>query len=358
VLARVGGDEFVVARYVGPSGDGSGELLAADIVESFRRPLTGGAGDLVSTVSIGLASNTDESTAELLLRDADTAMYRAKATGRSRCMVFDPQMRDAMRTRVNTEVALRQALERDEFSLHYQPIVSLHSSEIVGVEALLRWTHPTLGMVPPLDFIPIAEETDLIVQIGEWVITEALRQLATWRDSIASPSGRELTISVNVSARQLRDGALVAHVAAELERWGVPARLLVLEITESAMMADEEMAAVFLGRLRDLGVTLAVDDFGTGYSSLGHLRRFPVSTVKIDRSFVAGIEQDVDDAEIVRAVVAMSLAMGLDVVAEGIETEGQRVLLQQLGVQRGQGWLFGRPEPADRCALVLAAAPV
>jgi EAL domain-containing protein (putative c-di-GMP-specific phosphodiesterase class I) len=223
---------------------------------------------------------------------------------------------------------------------------------VVGAEALLRWAHPRLGMVSPLDFIPIAEETGLIVEIGEWVVSEALRQLARWRIQRAAAGERDLWMSVNVSARQLRDASLVEHVEAELRRHDIPPHLLVLEITESAMMTDEVTSAALLHRLRALGVSLAVDDFGTGYSSLGHLRRFPVSKVKIDRAFVSGIEEDADDAEIVRAVVAMSLAMRLDVVAEGIETEGQCRMLQQLGVQLGQGWLFGRPTPAEDCTFV------
>jgi diguanylate cyclase (GGDEF)-like protein len=351
VVARIGGDEFVVARYVAQPNAGSGELLAAQIIEAFQKPVAEAETDLVTTVSVGLVRSGRVATAEGLLRDADTAMYRAKAAGRGRCMLFDSSMHDSVRHRVETELALRYALERQELVLHYQPIVSLQTGQVVGAEALLRWAHPRLGMVSPLDFIPIAEETGLIVEIGEWVISEALRQLARWR-TVGGASERDLWISVNVSPRQIRDATLVEHVQAELARHKVPADKLVLEITESAMMSDEATSAALLQRLRALGVTLAVDDFGTGYSSLGHLRRFPVSKVKIDRAFVSGIEGDADDAEIVRAVVAMSLAMRLDVVAEGIETEGQRGMLQQMGVQLGQGWLFGRPEPAEDCAFV------
>jgi EAL domain-containing protein (putative c-di-GMP-specific phosphodiesterase class I) len=270
-------------------------------------------------------------------------------------MVFDPSMHASVRRRVETELALRYALDRGELLLHYQPIVSIPTGQVVGAEALLRWAHPGMGLVSPLDFIPIAEETGLIVEIGEWVVSESLRQLARWREQRAG-AGPDLWISVNVSGRQLRDRSLVDHVEAELRRHAVPAELLVLEITESAMMADADVAASLLHRLRALGLTLAVDDFGTGYSSLGHLRSFPVSKVKIDRDFVSGIEHDQDDAEIVRAVVAMSLAMGLDIVAEGVETEGQRDLLERLGVQLGQGWLFGRPAAAEDCEFVRVPA--
>jgi EAL domain-containing protein (putative c-di-GMP-specific phosphodiesterase class I) len=224
------------------------------------------------------------------------------------------------------------------------------------VEALLRWAHPGMGMVAPLDFIPVAEETGLIVEIGAWVVSEALHQLSIWR----TEGHEKLWVSVNVSARQLRDSRLVDHVETELRRFGVPADRLVVEITESAMMDDEQTSAALFNRLRAMGVPLAVDDFGTGYSSLGHLRRFPVSKVKIDREFIAGLDTDTDndDAAIVRAVVAMSLAMGLEVVAEGIETEGQRALLLETGVQLGQGWLFARAEPPEDCVLRVSSANV
>ena len=352
LLARVGGDEFAIARLVHDQSPEDGRMLADAIIRACAEPLSAMDTTFVPTVSIGLAQSALPSTAEGLLRDADTAMYRAKSAGRNRYVEFDTTMRDLLRARVETELALRYALERDEFLLHYQPIVSLDDADVVGLEALLRWAHPKRGMVSPLEFIPVAEETGLILDIGAWVVSEALRQIAQWRDQ-----GRGLCwVSVNVSARQLQDAALVGHVHRELRRYEIPAELLVLEITESAMAADTEMSLVVLSQLRALGVTLAVDDFGTGYSSLSNLRRFPVAKVKIDRSFVAGIAEDPDDAEIVRAVVAMSLAMGLEVVAEGIETDEQHVLLRQLGVQLGQGWLFGRPVPAEDCRFDLAVS--
>jgi diguanylate cyclase (GGDEF)-like protein len=356
LLARIGGDEFVLARFVGPDGGNDGERLAAGVIDGFRRPMSVSDSNLVTTVSIGLARSGSNSTAEGLLRDADTAMYRAKDAGRNRCVVFHSSMRDSVRARVETELALRYALDRHQFLLHYQPIVSLADGEVRGTEALIRWAHPGKGMISPLEFIPVAEETGLIVEIGAWVITEAVRQLAAWRREDDRHAGSELWMSVNVSARQMQDPALLGHVRSELARFGVPPHLLVLELTESAMMADPQSSAVLLNQLRALGVSLAVDDFGTGYSSLSHLRRFPVSKVKIDRSFVAGIEHDPDDEEIVRAVVAMSLAMGLEVVAEGIETSGQHLLLARLGVQLGQGWQFGRPAAAEDCRFVGAVS--
>jgi diguanylate cyclase (GGDEF)-like protein len=352
VVARIGGDEFVLARYSGAGSRACGQALAADIIEAFREPLPRSENSLVATVSIGMARSGVGATAEGLLRDADTAMYRAKGAGRNRCVVFEPEMHDTVRQRIETELALRHALHRSELMLHYQPIVTLTDTQVVGVEALIRWSHPGLGMIPPLDFIPVAEETGLIVEIGEWVVSEAIRQVARWQERRAGSDEPPLWVAVNVSARQLRDASLVDHVQTELARYGVPPGLLVLEITESTMMTDQDIAAELLERMRDLGVTVAVDDFGTGYSSLGHLRRFPVSKIKIDRAFVSRIDEDPDDTEIVRAVVAMSLAMRLDVVAEGVETAAQRDLLARLGVHYGQGWFFGRPVPAEDCFFV------
>ena len=357
VLARIGGDEFVLARFIGSNGGRGGQLLAADVIDAFRLPMAVSESSLVTTVSIGLVRSVSPATAEGLLRDADTAMYRAKSAGRNRCIIFDSSMRDSVRARVETELALRYAMDRNQLVLHYQPIVAIDGGEVRGVEALLRWEHPGKGMISPLDFIPVAEETGLIVEIGEWVVSEAIRQLAAWRLAGVRPGGHDVFMSVNVSARQLHEPGLVDHVSAELLRYDIPPHLLILELTESAMMTDRESAGPMLHELRDLGVLLSIDDFGTGYSSLSHLRRFPVSKVKIDRSFVAGIEHDADDAEIVRAIVAMSLAMRLGVVAEGIETVGQREILRQLGVQLGQGWLFGKPLAAEDCTFISAAQP-
>lgn len=362
VLARIGGG-FVVVRYVGHQGGHTGEVLAADILAALRQPLVAGS-SLVTTGSIGLASFSGlagsspdadplgRASAESLLRDAQTAMYRAKDAGRDRCVVFDPSMHESVRRRAETEQALRRAVAGGELRLHYQPVVNLETGAVLGSEALVRWERPGLGVVPPDDFIPLAEETGLIVEIGAWVLSEALRQVALWRETRRANGLPDLRMAVNISGRQLHDGSLVEQVRAGLALHDVPSRLLVLEVTETAMMADREVAVGILRQLSALGVEIAVDDFGTGYSSLGHLRQFPVAKVKIDRSFVAGIEDAADDAEVVRAVVAMSLAMGLDVIAEGIETDGQRRLLLGLGVRKGQGWLFGRPALAADCTFV------
>ncbi len=264
VLARIGGDEFVLARFVGRDGGRDGQLLAADVIDAFRLPLAVSENSLVTTVSIGLARSVTPATAEGLLRDADTAMYRAKSAGRNRCIIFDSSMRDSVRARVETELALRYAMDRNQLVLHYQPIVAIEGGEVRGLEALLRWEHPGKGMISPLDFIPVAEETGLIVEIGEWVVSEAIRQLAAWRLAEVRPVGHEVFMSVNVSARQLHEPGLVEHVAAELRRYDIPPHLLILELTESAMMTDRDSAGPMLHELRDLGVLLSIDDFGTG----------------------------------------------------------------------------------------------
>ena len=345
VVARIGGDEFVIARYVTQE-ERSGVDLAARLVDSFRTPFTLSMSSVAVTSSIGLRSSDGHDTAEGLIRDADTAMYRAKATGRNQCAIFDSSMRDSVRHRVETELALRYALDREEFALHYQPVVDMGTGHVRGFEALLRWTHPSLGPVSPLDFIPVAEETGLIVEIGAWVVTEALRQLSVWRSEYGA-AAEDLYVAVNVSPRQLSDPYLARHVLWQLERWDVPPSGLVVEITESAMVADVDAATVPLRALDTIGVRIAVDDFGTGYSSLAHLRRFPVAILKIDRSFVDGLTEDGGDIEIVRAVVGMAGALGLGLVAEGVETEAQRSLLDMLGVGQAQGWLFGRALPPD-----------
>ena len=361
VVSRIGGDEFAVARYVGQDGIGSGEELAADVVDAFRQPLPG-EDALVTTVSIGLSGSgrhseaAGPSSAESLLRDADTAMYRAKAAGRSRCMVFDPSMHDSVRHRVETELALRYALER-------AGAAAALPAHRLGPDRRGRGRRGAAALGAPQPWAGVAARLhpdrrgDRAHRRDRRV--GRLRGAASGRPlaPAARPDGGlpDLWVSVNVSARQLRDDSLVDHVEAELARHGVPAEMLVLEITESAMMSDQDVASSLLHRLRDLGLTLAVDDFGTGYSSLGHLRRFPVSKVKIDRAFVSGIEHDADDAEIVRAVVAMSLAMRLDVVAEGIETEGQRALLA--GARRPvRPGLALRPADARRGLHVRAAS--
>jgi diguanylate cyclase (GGDEF)-like protein len=337
IISRIGGDEFVVAA---PGGPEEGMRLATHILEAFAAPFRLSEAELVVSPSIGIAGSRSSTSAEALIRDADTAMYRAKAEGRNRWVVFDNSMRERVRDRVEIELALRYAIERGQLLVEYQPIVDMVTQRPLGAEALLRWHHPVLGDVSPDRFVPIAEDSGMIVEIGEWVLATSLTQLTDWR-----AEGRvddDFFVSVNVSTRQLRDARLVSTVGAALTRTGTPARTLVLEITESSMLEHSDTAADVLLALRALGVRLSVDDFGTGYSALGYLRRFPITGVKIDREFIAGLGHSAEDEEIVRAVTAMGHALRLIVVAEGVETLEQQDHLRRLGVDQAQGWLYGR----------------
>ncbi|MEV6350366.1 EAL domain-containing protein [Actinoplanes sp. NPDC051851] len=346
-VARVGGDEFLLA-YVG---DKAGALrLVDDIRGCFARPLPVRDTEVVISASIGIAHSSGDAvrsavTAEALMRDADTAMYRAKSEGPGRSTIFDTSMHDQVRERIELEVMLRQALAEDQLHVAYQPIVRLETGVPVGAEALVRWMHPERGAIPPMTFIPIAEDAGLIGQIGTWVRNEALRQLGEWRR--AGIVSEAFYLSINVSPRQLSEPELPLIVSGEMLKYGVPPASVALEMTESVMVDGSSVTARVLFELRELGVKLLVDDFGTGFSALGYLRRFPVTGVKIDRSFVTGLGVNVEDDEIVRAVVAMSHALGLSVIAEGVETTVQREALHQVGVVNGQGWLWGKAETAE-----------
>jgi diguanylate cyclase len=344
-VARAGGDEFAVVCRIN-SGPDQVRSIAARLFSAFSQPFALSVGDMVLTPSIGIAvaGSADGYTAERLLRDADIAMYRAKEAGRNRWIIFQESMHEAVAGRLSTEQDLRRALETNALSLHYQPIVDLETEHVVGFEALARMEIDG-RRIPPDVFIPVAEETGLIVPVGRWVLREAVRQLALWRREYALEHD-QLYMSVNVSARQLRDPQLIPMVKAELVGNSIPPDALRLEITESVLMEDAEAALLVLQQLRDIGVHLYVDDFGTGYSSLGYLKRFPVSTVKIDRAFVAGLGENSDDQEIVRAVVAMAHALHLSVVAEGVETLVHRDCLRAMGCAAAQGWHYGKPLPA------------
>ncbi|MFC0530179.1 putative bifunctional diguanylate cyclase/phosphodiesterase [Phytohabitans kaempferiae] len=351
MVARVGGDEFVVAR-VGNRQETVG--LVERIMERLSAPVQVSSAEVVITPSIGVVGSAGGMapvpavaavTAEALMRDADTAMYRAKADGRGRWTEFDASMHERVRERVEIELALRQALASGQLRLAYQPIVELATGRLVGAEALLRWTDPSRGTISPAVFIPIAEDSGLIAAIGRWVLDETLRQVATWRDGDLLAD--DFWVSVNVSPRQLRDSTLPSKVAEALEKWKVPQAAVVLEITESVMIDASIVTDQVLFDLRRLGVKIVVDDFGTGFSALGYLRRHPVTGVKIDRSFVDGLGTDAEDEEIVRAVVAMSTALKLTVVAEGVETQAQQDVLATLGVTVGQGHMWGAPVSAE-----------
>ncbi len=344
-VARLAGDEFAVA---GPGDLACAGRLAERILAELRTPVEVVGVELVLSASIGIAVVTDQPDGESLLRDADLAMYRAKSEGHGRSNVFTTDMRRAVRERVELEVDLRTALARHELWVAFQPIVDCRTGETVAAEALLRWTHPVRGAVGPNEFIPIAEETGLIEDIGEFVLRESLHQVSRWQDEGILTD--LFYVSVNASAPQLREHRLRQVVAEVLTHERLGPQRLVLEMTESILVGDSDAVIEVLTGLRTLGVRLSVDDFGTGYSSLSYLSRFPVSAVKIDRSFVSGLGLRADAEAIVRAVIAMASALDLDVVAEGVETEEQRRVLDELEVRLGQGWLWGRAEAGDRFA--------
>ncbi len=340
-LARLDGDEFCILV------EDLRDFNHATILAERLQEVLGTGFDLEGTevyaaASIGIAVGGAQTPGpEELLRDADTAMHRAKAAGKGRYEVFDVSMHAKAVQMMTLETDLRKALERMEFRLHYQPIVSLEDSSLMGFEALIRWAHPTLGMVPPMDFIPLAEDTGLIIPIGRWVLWQSCKQLVEWQRVFQD--GRNLTMSVNLSGKQLQDTDLVRQIQAILSESGLAPSSLKLEVTESAIMENPEKAAAILTSLRDLGIHLSLDDFGTGYSSLSYLHRFPFHNLKIDRSFVSKLETGDKDAEIVKVINSLAKNLGMDVVAEGIETAGQWALLHGLDCAYGQGYYFSRP---------------
>jgi len=351
-VARLGGDEFTV--LLDDIKDPSDAKRAADrLMKALASPFILGGKEVFTSVSIGIAlSNSAYEQPEDILRDADTAMYRAKSLGKARYEVFDADMRASVLARLQLETDLRHALERGEFRNFYQPIVALASGEIAGFEALLRWQHPTRGLLGPIEFIPVAEETGLIRELGWWNLREACRQISVWRASlIAHPY---LTISVNLSAKQFLQPNLVEDIKKLLGELALPPEALKLEITESTVMADPSAAVEMLQQIKSLGIHLAIDDFGTGYSSLSYLHRFPLDTLKIDRSFISGMGDDGEGMEIARTILPMANNLQLDVVAEGVETIQQVTLLKKLQCKYGQGYYFSRPLSAEGTAALLA----
>ena len=343
-VARFGGDEFVVVCK--GAGVSTGRQVAERLHESLRRPVQVPAGAHVLSASIGIAVADESSTAADLLRDADAAMYRAKESGRSRTQVFDSEIRHRASARLEVITALRRALRRDELRVHYQPVVSLADERLLGFEALVRWQHPQRGLLGPGEFIPDAEESGLIVPLGERVLQMAVQEAAGWVTSTGP--GHPLSLSVNVSARQLDEPNLPQVIAAALQSTGFPAGSLALEVTETVVMQDVLRSVDSLHALRATGVQVSIDDFGTGYSSMSYLKRLPVSTLKIDREFVAGLGEDPHDAAIVAAVIALARALDLRVIAEGVETPRQLAELRRLGCDAAQGYLWAPPLPADQ----------
>lgn len=357
ILARLGGDEFTVLLE-GIDQITDATAVAETIQSALSAPFQINGHEFFITASIGIVHSCwGYQTPVDILRDADTAMYRAKALGRngSSYKVFDPSMHLEAKTSLLLDTDLHRAIERQEFILNYQPIVSLATGEIQGFEALVRWQHPDRGRVSPGDFIPIAEETGLIIPIGQWVLREACQQLRIWQASqLIAPS---TYICINLSVKQFSQPDLIAQIDQILQETGLAGRFLKLEITESAIMQNSASAAELLKQLSDRNIQLSIDDFGTGYSSLSYLHNFPVDTLKVDRSFISGIEQAQKTPAIVQAIITLAHNLGMDVVAEGIETREQQECLKQLGCQYGQGYLFSRPVD-HKVAVSLVKSPI
>jgi diguanylate cyclase (GGDEF)-like protein/PAS domain S-box-containing protein len=349
-LARFGGDEFtVLLEDVATPAAALDE--AARLLDALRTPFALADREVFVSTSIGVAVSAAGTSAEAQLRQADIALYQAKAAGKAQAALFQAEMSEAVIARLALGTDLRRAVEREEFTLHYQPEVDLRTGVLAGLEALVRWRHPERGWIPPAEFIPLAEETGLILALGRWVLSAACRQVAAWQ--ALRPKEPPLVVSVNVSARQLLQDDFVAAVQATLRATGLPPACLRLEITESLVMENLTAANTALDRLKALGVGLAIDDFGTGYSSLSYLRRLPVDTVKIDRSFVQELDTDAGTVAIVRAVVTLAHTLGMAVTAEGVETAEQLAQVRALCCDRAQGYYFARPLPAREIPRVL-----
>lgn len=341
-VSRQGGDEFIAVL---PGTDAAGaEMVAEKILASIIQPYTIEGHELRISSSIGISLYPDHAQdADALIKYADVAMYQAKENGRNKYLHFDPSMNATAYERLQLENSLRGAIERNELQLYYQPQVDLIDGRLIGCEALVRWKHPAMGLVSPASFIPIAEETGLIIPISDWILEEALRQARAWRDA-GLP---ELVMSVNLSALQFRQGNLQAQVDTLLKRYELPAHVLDLELTEGVLMQGVERTLSMLHELTMMGVGLSIDDFGTGYSSLSYLKRFPIQKLKIDQSFVRDVISDSNDATMVRTIILMAHSLKLHVIAEGVETEAQADFLRQAGCERAQGYYFGRPMPAE-----------
>ena len=349
-VARFGGDEFVILSE-DLTGVGDAERIAQRVGQLLAEPFHLGEDEVFVTASTGIAYALAPADASDLLRDADAAMYQAKEHGRDRYEVFDRKMRAEAVDRLSIETSLRKAIERRELRIHYQPKIDLRTGAIIGAEALLRWEHPDRGLLLPGEFIRVAEESGLIVPIGRWVLDQAVRQAQRWQAEI--PGLEPHYICVNLSRRQLGDPHLVDDVASVLADTGIDPGLIDLEITESVLMDDVELAHRALTSLHELGVKLVVDDFGTGYSSLSYLQRFPVDLLKIDRSFVAGLGINKGDTAIVTAVLSLAHALGMAAIAEGVETAEQLAELRRLGCDMAQGFYLARPQPAQAVADLL-----
>ncbi len=341
IVARLGGDEFaILLERIADARDSA--LVAERVQSALNEPMNIGGYVHVTTVSVGVAlSSSAHEPPEYFLRSADMAMYRAKNSGRAKFEMFDRAMHAEALTRLQLETDLRAAFDRQEFFLEYQPIIALQEGRVVGVEALVRWRHAERGVVSPVTFVPVAEDTGLIVPLGRWVLREACRQAREWQQRYQG--ARPLTLSVNLSVREFAQPDLVRQVAGILKETEMPAKSLQLEITESAIIGQQHPAIATIEELRALGVSIHLDDFGTGYSALSYLHRLPLDAVKVDRAFTSVIDTEERPLHVVRAIISLAHAIGLEVVAEGVATTHQLSLLRAMGCDRGQGFLFSRP---------------
>ncbi|HET7677222.1 MAG TPA: EAL domain-containing protein [Candidatus Limnocylindrales bacterium] len=349
-VARLGGDEFAVLLEMVP-GPQEALAVAERVLEALSPPLEIGGVVCQPRGSVGIAVGSGSThQIEDLLANADFAMYQAKSMGKGRSQLFEPAMRDVAINRVAITSELRRAFERHEFAVFYQPIHDLRSRSVVGVEALVRWDHPTRGLLLPDQFIGIAEESGLIVSIGRWVLEQACRQVRAWQIELGRP---ELLLNVNVSPRQLQQTSIVEDVRRSLQRSGLPPGTLTLEITESLLVRDETAVHLRLGELKALGVRIAIDDFGTGYSSLSYLQRFPIDVLKIDRAFIEGLGRGEEAQALVRSILDIARTLKLESIAEGVERADQRPVLEALDVSLAQGFLFDRPYSAEETGMLL-----
>jgi diguanylate cyclase (GGDEF)-like protein len=345
LVARLGGDEFAIVQ-AGTEQPFGATALATRLIAEIAKPFELDGHQVVIGASVGISiAPSDGSDPDTLLKNADLALYRAKSDGRDSCRFFEPDMDARMRARRTMEIDLRRALALGEFELYYQPLITLKTGKITGFEALLRWHHPERGMVPPMEFIPVAEEIGLIGQIGAWVLKQACLEAAAWPDDIH--------IAVNLSPAQFKHRAVVLDVVAALGASGLPAHRLEVEITETVLLQDTEATVGILNELHQLGVRISMDDFGTGYSSLAYLQKFPFDKIKIDRTFVKNISDRPQSIAIIRAVTAMSISLGMKTTAEGVETEQELQTLKEEGCTEVQGYLFSRPVPAAQAAQLL-----
>lgn len=352
-LARMGGDEFTVLldELRNP---GDAERAAERIMKGLSEPFMLGGKEVFTSASIGIAiANSSYRHPEEILRDADTAMYRAKSLGKARFEVFSADMRASVMARLQLETDLRRAIDREEFQNYYQPIVDLNSGEIIGFEALLRWQHPTRGLLAPKEFIPVAEETGLIRELGWWNLRQACKDISEWNRNLGRE--RSLTISVNLSVKQFMQPNLVENIASLLKELNLAPEFLKLEITESTVMEDPSATVEMLQQMKALGISLAIDDFGTGYSSLSYLHQFPLDTLKIDRSFISGTSVGANGMEIARTILPLARNLCLDVVAEGVETAEQADELKKLKCRYAQGFYYSKPVSRRDAEALLAA---